>query len=431
MSFSLARCILQSGVISETASIKRNYYGYLLFSPKKRRFASTTISMAQKSSEELLVVVGGGAAGVYGAIRAKTIAPNLNVLVIEKGKPLSKVRISGGGRCNVTNGHCPDKMILAERYPRGNKELRGSFFNVHGPEDTMSWFSDHGVELKTEDDGRVFPVSNSSSSIIDCLMSEAKRSGVLLQTGKVVTTASTTVSGKFRLKIEKRTVDFVEHVEADYLLIASGSSRQGYSLATQLGHSIVDPVPSLFTFKIQDLQLAELSGVTFPKVKAKLKLENVQRNIPELTQVGPMLVTHWGLSGPVILRLSAWGARDLFKSGYKGILFVDFTPDIHIEDVKSILIRHKDQFAVILFSWPKFVRTSFFSFPFFPRCFFGQIGLAWIPPHHIVPLHDTNEGSCPCSREDLNPSLWNDIHETCSQNLMASSLVELLVHLLK
>ncbi|XP_057947764.1 uncharacterized protein LOC131143465 isoform X3 [Malania oleifera] len=294
--------------------------------------------------KELLVVIGGGAAGVYGAIRAKTVAPNLNVVVIEKGKPLSKVKISGGGRCNVTNGHCVDKMMLAEHYPRGNKELRGSFFNMHGPVDTMSWFSDHGVELKTEDDGRVFPVSNSSSSIVDCLLFEAKQRGVLLQTSKVVTTASRNIAGNFLLKIEKG-IDDSEYVEADYLLLASGSNRQGYTLATQLGHSIVDPVPSLFTFKIKDSKLLELSGVTFLEVKAKLKLENAQRNIPQLTQVGPMLVTHWGLSGPVILRLSAWGARDLFNSGYKGTLFVDFAPHLHVEDMKSILIKRKNQCA--------------------------------------------------------------------------------------
>ncbi|KAI3970625.1 hypothetical protein MKX01_024272 [Papaver californicum] len=205
----------------------------------------------------------------------------------------------------------------------------------------MSWFSDHGVQLKTEDDGRVFPVSNSSSSIIDCLLLEAKRTGVLLQTRKVVTNASTTnTSRKFQIKIQKRTIDFVEYVEADYLMIASGSSLQGYNLATQLGHSIVDPVPSLFTFKIEDKQLAELSGITFPKVKVKLKLENLRRNIPEYTQVGPMLVTHRGLSGPAILRLSAWGARELFRT-----LSVDFIPDTHIEEAKSILLRHKVHFA--------------------------------------------------------------------------------------
>lgn len=290
------------------------------------------------------MVVGGGAAGIYGAIRAKTLAPNLNVVVIEKSKPLAKVKISGGGRCNVTNGHCPDNMILAEKYPRGSKEFRGSFFNVHGPGDTMSWFSDHGVKLKIEEDGRVFPVSDDSSSIVDCLLNEARQKGVTLQTGKSVTSASISPGGKFTLKIEKRTIDYVDFLEADYLLIASGSSQQGYDLATQFGHSIIKPVPSLFTFKIDDIQLTELSGITFPKVKASLKLESLKKNIPQLTQVGPMLVTHWGLSGPVILRLSAWGARDLSDSKYKGTLLVDFSPDISNEDLKSLLSQHKKQF---------------------------------------------------------------------------------------
>ncbi|XP_027923491.1 uncharacterized protein LOC114181282 isoform X1 [Vigna unguiculata] len=311
----------------------------------KRSCTTHAICHATKSNEELLVVVGGGAAGMYGAIHAKTVAPHLSVVVIEKGKPLSKVKVSGGGRCNVTNGHCVDNMILAENYPRGHKELRGSFFNIHGPVDTMSWFASHGVELKVEDDGRVFPVSNSSSSIIDCLMSEVKQRGVSLQTRKVVAAISILSSGKFLLEIQQHTSVHVERVEADYLLLASGSSRQGYTLASQLGHSIVDPVPSLFTFKIEDLRLRELSGVTFPKVKVRLKLDSVQRNIPKLTQVGPMLVTHWGLSGPVILRLSAWGARFLFSSSYKGKLFVDFVPDLHVESLKSILSHHKLQYA--------------------------------------------------------------------------------------
>ncbi|XP_035551217.1 uncharacterized protein YtfP isoform X5 [Juglans regia] len=295
MSFTLARFIFHFAGISSRAAGTTGSCGSFLSFSGRRKLTATPIPLATKSSEELLVVVGGGAAGVFGAIRAKTLAPNLNVLVIEKGKPLSKVKISGGGRCNVTNGHCADNLI--------------------------------------EDDGRVFPVSNSSSSIIDCLMSQATKIGVSLQTGKVVTTASASGLGKFLLKIEKRTIDYVEYVEADYLLIASGSSPQGYRLVAQLNHSIVDPVPSLFTFKIEDPKLAELAGVTFPKVKAKLKL------------VGPMLVTHWGLSGPVVLRLSAWGARDLFSLGYEGILIVDFTPDLNMEDVKSILSQHKLQFV--------------------------------------------------------------------------------------
>ncbi|XP_052482829.1 uncharacterized protein LOC105781778 isoform X3 [Gossypium raimondii] len=314
MSFTLPRYFLRFHLsfTSRTASTRaKNNHGYLFLAPKANTTKFTTASIPgdkpQKlSAEELLVVVGGGAAGVYGAIRAKTVASNLNVLVIEKGKLLSKVKISGGGRCNVTNGHCADNL--------------------------------------TEDDGRVFPVSNNSSSVIDCLLSEAKCRGVSLQTGKLVTSASASASGKFLLKIEKRTLKSVELVEADYLLIASGSSQQGHNLAVQLGHSIVDPVPSLFTFKIEDAQLVELSGVTFSKVIVKLKLENVQRNIPQLTQVGPMLVTHWGLSGPAILRLSAWGARYLYSSGYKGKLIVDFVPDLHVEDLKSMLSQQKNRF---------------------------------------------------------------------------------------
>lgn len=336
MSFRFARFSFPFSVISKNATD----LCYLLLVLNKRKFSTNAQRL---SSEELLVVVGGGAAGVYGAIRAKTLAPNLDVLIIEKGKPLSKVKISGGGRCNVTNGHCADNMVLAEHYPRGSKELKGSFFNMHGPMDTMSWFTEHGVPLKIENDGRVFPVSDNSSSIIDCLLSEMKSSGVHLQTGKVVVNASPVPGGKFLLKVEKLGV--VENVKANYLFIASGSSKQGHHLAIQLGHSIVDPVPSLFTFKIDDPQLTELSGITFPKVEAKLQLENMKNNIPHLTQVGSMLITHWGLSGPVILRLSAWGARYLFRTGYKGMLVVDFLPDSNVEDVKSTLSQHKHQFA--------------------------------------------------------------------------------------
>ncbi|KAI5410869.1 hypothetical protein KIW84_056133 [Lathyrus oleraceus] len=260
--------------------------------------------------------------------------------------------------------------LFAENYPRGHKELRGSFFNAHGPEDTMSWFSSHGVELKIEDDGRAFLVSNSSSTVIDCLMSEVNQRGVSMQTKKNVTAVSVSSGGKFLLEIKQLPAGSTEHVEVDYLLIASGSNRQGYELASQLGHSIVEPMPSLFTFKIEDLRLRELSGVTFPKVKVRLKLDSLQKNIPQLTQVGPMLVTHWGLSGPAILRLSAWGARFLFSSGYKGKctllvfgssktimelirilpldegrLVVDFIPDVHVESLNTILSRHKLQFA--------------------------------------------------------------------------------------
>ncbi|NP_001130973.1 uncharacterized protein LOC100192078 [Zea mays] len=236
-------------------------------------------------------------------------------------------------------------MGLARNYPRGNKELRGSFFTAHGPQDTMRWFTDHGVKLKTEDDGRVFPVTDNSASVVDCLLNEARRLGVSLQAGKTVSSASVAQDGKFVLKVEKRTADLVDYINANYILVATGSSQHGYSIAAQLGHSIIAPVPSLFTFKIADKRLADLAGVTFPIVKAKLKLDGVQKSVPELTQTGPMLVTHWGLSGPVVLRLSAWGARELHQCNYQGNLMVDFVPDIHIEDVKRVLFHYKDQHA--------------------------------------------------------------------------------------
>ncbi|VFQ96906.1 unnamed protein product [Cuscuta campestris] len=346
MNFASPRFIHRAGFRSETSSNLVHIFRHSFFGRHGRRYSALPLSPNPKSSdEELLVVVGGGAAGMYGAIMAKTAAPDLRVVVIEKAKPLSKVKISGGGRCNLTNGHFADHMLLADNYPRGNKELRGSFFKTHGPMDTMSWFCENGVELKIEEDGRVFPVSDSSSSIIDCLMSEAKMWGVSLQTGKVVTSASYTTGGKFSVKLEKRSIDYVEYVEADYLLIASGSSQQGYNIAIQLGHSVIKPVPSLFTFKIDDLRLTELSGLSFPKVEAKLKLETLRNNVPQFTQVGPMLVTHWGLSGPVILRLSAWGARYLASSEYKGTLLVDFAPDHHIDDLKSLFLNHKHHSA--------------------------------------------------------------------------------------
>eukprot|EP00267_Zea_mays_P054277 XP_020407501.1 uncharacterized protein LOC100192078 isoform X5 [Zea mays] len=273
--------------------------------------ASPTYEQGQHEEEPSLVVVGGGAAGVYASIRAKTLAPHLNVAVVEKGRFLSKVKISGGGRCNVTNGHHLEPMGLARNYPRGNKELRGSFFTAHGPQDTMRWFTDHGVKLKTEDDGRVFPVTDNSASVVDCLLNEARRLGVSLQAGKTVSSASVAQDGKFVLKVEKRTADLVDYINANYILVATGSSQH----------------------------------VTFPIVKAKLKLDGVQKSVPELTQTGPMLVTHWGLSGPVVLRLSAWGARELHQCNYQGNLMVDFVPDIHIEDVKRVLFHYKDQHA--------------------------------------------------------------------------------------
>lgn len=325
----------------------RDHHRYPKVTVKRHRISVYCMQQhqhQQQSYEQVLVVIGGGAAGIFGAIRAKNVMPQLKVLVVEKGKPLTKVRISGGGRCNVTNGHSIDTMLLADHYPRGNRELRGSYFKAHGPKDTVTWFSCHGVQLKTEEDGRMFPVSDSSSTIVDCLLSEAHKNGVLLESGRIATRISCNDNGRFDIMVAKAPDNLKQTIQADYLLIATGGSRQGYVLAVQLGHTIVEPRPSLFTFKIKDSDLNKLAGVSFSRVRAKLKLPNLQKSIPQLTQVGPMLVTHWGFSGPVILRLSAWAARLLFSSAYKGTLLVDFVPDLHVDDVKNILLNHKRKY---------------------------------------------------------------------------------------
>lgn len=299
--------------------------------------------MANSSTDPVLVVVGGGAAGIFGAIRAKTVCPRLKVVVVEKGKLLSKVRISGGGRCNVTTGLYVDPLPLAGQYPRGFKELRGSFFRSHGPKDTMAWFSQRGVDLKKEADGRMFPVSDSSASIVDCLLNEARRVGVVLQTGWSVGNILCRPEGGFEVEVSKSN-DGPKMLCTQYVLLSTGSSRQGHELARRLGHSIVEPQPSLFTFKVKDASLAQLAGISFEEVKAELELPGKKQKNPSFTQTGPLLVTHWGLSGPVVLRLSAWAARDLFSSNYQGTLWVDFTPSMSGEAVYEVLASQKDSF---------------------------------------------------------------------------------------
>ncbi|BBN13345.1 hypothetical protein MPTK1_6g02760 [Marchantia polymorpha subsp. ruderalis] len=295
---------------------------------------------AAGDEQQRLVVVGGGAAGVYGALRAKSLCPHLEVLVLEKGQLLSKVRISGGGRCNVTTGLFQDPKPLAGQYPRGHKELRGSYFLTHGPADTAAWFTQRGVALKTESDGRMFPQSNSSASIIDCLLQEAKRINVVLQTKAPVLNVSR--KGQ-TFEVSRGAVDSggKNVVQAGSVLLATGSASQGYKIARDLGHSIIEPVPSLFSFKVMDKALTELAGVSFQRVKAELELPNQKQRHPELVQDGPLLITHWGFSGPVVLRLSAWAARHLFSSKYTCVLWVDFTPNIELEELKALLVKHK------------------------------------------------------------------------------------------
>lgn len=260
-----------------------------------------------------IVIVGGGAAGFFAAIRAAECNPRAEIWLFEKSPEfLAKVAISGGGRCNVTH-HCFDVDRLVRNYPRGGRELIGPFHRFQ-PRDTVEWFESRGVPLKTEDDGRMFPVTDRSSSIVDCLMREAERVGVRLRRSQGVREIHREPRGGF-------TVVFIsgERMQADRVLLATGGNKAtaGYRLASALGHTIVPPVPSLFTFNVPDPTLHALAGISAPN--AAIRVEGTK-----LEQRGPLLITHWGLSGPAALRISAWGARTFAETAYQADLIVSW-----------------------------------------------------------------------------------------------------------
>lgn len=277
-----------------------------------------------------IVVIGGGAAGFFGAIAAAEAHPEAQVTLLEAAaKPLSKVRISGGGRCNVTH-HCFDPALLVRHYPRGGKALRGAFTRFQ-PQDTVAWYKRRGVRLKTEADGRMFPTTDDSATIVDCLMRETRRVGVTVQTKAVVADVPKTAN-RFAVTLKSGAV-----LDCDRLLLATGSSPQGHRIAEKLGHTLVPTVPSLFTFNVPDKALHELAGVAVESVEAKLVVPNVK----PLTQTGPILVTHWGLSGPAVLKLSAWGARALYDANYQATLQVNWLPSMNAEQIRQALLAAK------------------------------------------------------------------------------------------
>ena len=266
-----------------------------------------------------VVCIGGGAASFFFAANLAGSLRNASIMILEQGRQvLGKVAISGGGRCNVTH-HCFDPKDLVEHYPRGSKELLGPFY-LFGPADTVEWFETRGVSLKTESDGRMFPVADRSSAIIDCLVAECKSAGVKVLTGRKVKKIS---PDQDAYKLEVMSGDIFE---ADVLFIGSGSSKQIWQQLEHLGHSIVLPVPSLFTFMISDPRLHGLAGIS---------VENVRIDTNDLSNSGPVLVTHKGLSGPSILRMSAFGARSMSEVGYKFDITVDFAPDLTLDDFKT------------------------------------------------------------------------------------------------
>jgi predicted Rossmann fold flavoprotein len=276
-----------------------------------------------------VIVAGGGAAGFFTAINIIEANPKLTVAILERGKEvLSKVRVSGGGRCNVTHA-CFIPNDLVKFYPRGEKELKGPF-NRFCSGDTIEWFEHHGVELKIEDDGRMFPVTDSSQTIIDCFLSATKKLGIQVLTGESI---QSLYNAETHWKIQTQNETYI----ATKLVMATGSNPKMWDMLNELGHTIVSPVPSLFTFNIKDPRIKDLMGVS--------ALASVKVKKSKLEASGPLLITHWGMSGPGILRLSAWGARELFDKSYQFALQVNWLNDVDFEDCEEQLKELKQEHA--------------------------------------------------------------------------------------
>ncbi len=300
-----------------------------------------------------IIIIGGGAAGFFAAINIASKHPSLSIAILERGKTgLQKVKISGGGRCNVTHAEfIPSE--LTTNYPRGEKELLGPF-HTFMTGDTIQWFQDRGVELKIEDDGRMFPVSNSSQTIIDCFLSEAKKYNINVCYNNSVKS------------IEKENEVFnvttnMDDYQTNKLVVASGSNPKIWNLLEKLGHNIIAPVPSLFTFDIKDERLKDIPGVVVKNVEVKV-LDT------KLESSGPLLITHVGLSAPAILKLSAFGAIELAKLKYKFKILINFInltfedAVVQLKDLKQELTKKtifgSSQFDIPKRLWKKLVIAS-------------------------------------------------------------------------
>ena len=259
--------------------------------------------------EKDIIVVGGGASGFFAAINIAKQAPHLKVAILERGqKGLTKVKVSGGGRCNVTHAEfVPSELV--HNYPRGEKELLGPFHQFMTG-DTIAWFEERGVELKIEEDGRIFPASNSSQTIVDCFLNEANKYHVDVLYSHSLKSLKHADS-LFQLDTTKG------HFLAKKVVIATGSSAKMWGLLEGLGHTVSKAVPSLFTFKISDERIRDIPGVVAENVNVKILGTN-------LTSEGPLLITHWGMSAPAILKLSAFGAIEIAKREYRFKIEVNF-----------------------------------------------------------------------------------------------------------
>jgi predicted Rossmann fold flavoprotein len=293
-------------------------------------------------NSERIVIVGGGAAGFFAALACAESGGAREIIVLEKtAQFLSKVKISGGGRCNVTHA-CFNEREFATRYPRGERALISSLKKFQA-RNTVAWFAERGVALKTEFDGRMFPTTDSSQTVIDCLLGRARASGVKLINNCGVERAEKFADGKFKLSLSNG-----ESLACDKLLLATGGCRTAAlgQLAVSLGHTLESPVPSLFTFHIETAWLRELAGVS---------VENVEASIPgaKLCERGALLATHWGLSGPAILRLSAWGARVLHEKNYRFPLRINWLPEFNDAQLaREFQSRRDSQPAKLIVNFP-------------------------------------------------------------------------------
>jgi predicted Rossmann fold flavoprotein len=271
-------------------------------------------------SETDVIIVGGGAAGFFSAINLAENNPSLRIVILERSSEvLTKVRISGGGRCNVTHAEFIPKE-LTQNYPRGKKELLGPF-HTFMTGDTIEWFESRGVPLKIEEDGRMFPGSNSSQTIIDCFIGEADKLGIYVIRNQAVKEIQKGIES-WEVSTESETYNTKK------LVIATGSNTKIWELLKKLNHTIISPVPSLFTFNIKDDRILNLPGVATP---AHVKVISDNKSI-KLASEGPLLITHRGLSGPAILKLSAWGANELFEVNYQFKIMINWLLDKSAED---------------------------------------------------------------------------------------------------
>lgn len=282
------------------------------------------------NSPKKIIVIGGGAAGFFFAINCAEKNQNYDITILEKSpKILEKVRISGGGRCNVTHA-CFDPRALVKFYPRGEKELLGPFHHF-SPKQTIEWFEKRGVKLKTEADGRMFPTTDNSETIIDCFLSETKRLGIKTKTLIGVENLIPTENNQWQIVTNRD-----ESIIADAVFIASGSAARMWGVLEKLNYKIEPPVPSLFTFNIKDERIKDLMGVSVNNTEVKVAGS-------KLTAQGPLLITHWGMSGPAILKLSAWGACELHKQQHQFQILVKWASDFDLPKMIAELKNYKQE----------------------------------------------------------------------------------------